>query len=232
MRLLDRYLLRELLIPLGYCLSGFFIFWVSSDLFAELRSLQERKLQLSDIAEYYLVKSPEFVVVVLPVALLLALLYSLTNHARHHEITAIRAAGISIWRLALPYFGVGLVSSLALLALNEVWVPDSSDRAEQIKGPDSQVGIYQLARGAALADPGLQRGKRGNDQPAGALGAARRFAAVDSGGTRLVDKRGMGFCPGSTGPRAGSDQRIAGAGAADQRDGLSGVFRNAGADSE
>ena len=67
------------------------------------------------------------------VALLLALLYSLTNHARHHEITAIRAAGISIWRLALPYFGVGLVSSLALLALNELWVPDSSDRAEQIK---------------------------------------------------------------------------------------------------
>lgn len=133
MRLLDRYLLRELLVPLGYCLSGFFIFWVSSDLFAELRSLQERKLGLGDIAEYYLVKSPEFVVVVLPVALLLALLYSLTNHARHHEITAIRAAGISIWRLALPYFGVGLVSSLALLALNELWVPDSSDRAEQIK---------------------------------------------------------------------------------------------------
>ena len=29
-RLLDRYLLRELLIPLGYCLSGFLIFWISS----------------------------------------------------------------------------------------------------------------------------------------------------------------------------------------------------------
>ena len=31
MRLLDRYLLRELLVPFGYCLSGFIIFWISFD---------------------------------------------------------------------------------------------------------------------------------------------------------------------------------------------------------
>ena len=35
MRLLDRYLLRELLVPLGYCLGGFLIFWISFDLDAD-----------------------------------------------------------------------------------------------------------------------------------------------------------------------------------------------------
>lgn len=133
MRLLDRYLLRELLIPLAYCLSGFYLFWLSSDLFAELRSLQEKKLQFGDIALLYLVRSPEFLVIVLPIALLLALLYSLTNHTRHHEITAIRAAGISLWRLSLPYFGVGIACSLSLMALNELWVPNTSETAEAIK---------------------------------------------------------------------------------------------------
>lgn len=133
MRLLDRYLLRELLFPLGCCLSGFLLVLVASDLISELNGLQERKLQVGDIARYYAVKTPEFVVLALPIALLLALLYSLTNHARHNEITAMRAAGISLWRACLPYMGVGLVASLALFALNEYCVPQSVDWAQQIR---------------------------------------------------------------------------------------------------
>jgi len=133
MRLLDRYLLRELLVPLGYCLSGFLLLWVSADLINELGSLQEKKLHLGDIAEFYLVQTPAFLVLGLPVGLLLALLYTLTNHARHNEITAIRAAGVSLWRLCLPYLGVGLLASLAVLALNEWFIPDSSDHLDRIK---------------------------------------------------------------------------------------------------
>src|ERR1044071_9028565 len=133
MRPLDRYLLRELLVPLGYCLSGFLLLWISSDLISELGSLQEKKLHAGDIAMYYLVKTPEFIVLILPIVLLLALLYTLTNHARHNEITAIRAAGVSMWRLCLPYFAVGLLAALASFALNELCVPNSADTAEQIR---------------------------------------------------------------------------------------------------
>lgn len=130
--------MRELLVPFGYCLSAFLISWITSDLFNELRELQEHDLGAGDIAVYYLVRSPEFLVVVLPIALLLALLYALTQHARHHEITAIRGAGVSLWRLALPYFGVGLAASLGLLALNELCVPYSADAAERLKNTRQQ----------------------------------------------------------------------------------------------
>jgi lipopolysaccharide export system permease protein len=132
MRLLDRYLLRELVIPLGYCLCGFLLFWISSDMFVTLGDFQKKGLQARDVAEYYLVMLPEFLVLVLPIALLLALLYALTNHARHNEITAIRAAGTSLWRLSLPYLGVGLLASLALFATNECWAPNSDDQAKAI----------------------------------------------------------------------------------------------------
>src|SRR5215467_12237672 len=133
MRLLDRYLLRELLIPLGYCLSGFLLLWVTSDLIGELNGLTEKKLQILDIIRYYLAKTPEFLVLVLPMALLLAMLYTLTNHARHHEITAIRAAGISLWRLCLPYLAVGILFSLGVLWLNESCVPKAAEVADQIR---------------------------------------------------------------------------------------------------
>ena len=65
-RLLDRYLLRELLVPLLYCLGGFFIFFVSADLMNELPEFQRLKLTGWDIAEYYICKTPELLANVLP----------------------------------------------------------------------------------------------------------------------------------------------------------------------
>ena len=135
MRLLDRYLLRELLIPFGYCLIGFVIFWVSSDAFAQLSDYQKLRLTLLDILELYLVRMPEVLVIVLPVAFLLSLLYTLTNHARHHELTAIRAAGVSLLRLSMPYLLVGLLLTGALFAINEKWAPRSSRNGVRATGP-------------------------------------------------------------------------------------------------
>jgi len=97
-----------------------------------LQEMQERKLHLLDVLEYSAAMTPEFLVMVLPVGLLLALLYTLTNHARHNEITAMRAAGVSLWRLCVPYFIVGLAMSVVLFGLNEWCVPRSTDWANRI----------------------------------------------------------------------------------------------------
>ena len=132
MRLLDRYLLRELLVPFSYCLIGFLIFFDSSDLLTQLANFQTRKLKTAEVAMYYLLKTPETLVTIIPIAFLLALLYALTNHARHHEITAIRAAGVSILRIALPYLGVGFLLSVGMFLVNELWVPHSLEEAEEI----------------------------------------------------------------------------------------------------
>src|ERR1044071_4519486 len=117
MRLLARYLLRECLAAFAYCFTGFLLLWVLSDLFPNLRSFQDDKMRIGDVAEYYLFKIPDFLPIALPMALLLATLYAVTNHARHNEITAIRAAGISLWRLSLPYFSVGLIAAGGLFLI-------------------------------------------------------------------------------------------------------------------
>ena len=129
MRLLDRYLLRELMVPLAYCLGGFLLFWITFDLFGTLALFQEAHLSAAEIAEFYLVKVPELLVVVAPIALLLAQLYSLTKHSRHHEIIAMRAAGLSLWRISAPYLAVGFLFSIILFFLNEVLAPESMERA-------------------------------------------------------------------------------------------------------
>jgi len=143
MRLLDRYLLRELLIPFGYCLIGFLIFWMSFDIFAQLSDFQKLRLKPIEVAGYYLVRTPETLVMVLPIAFLLALLYALTNHARHNELTAMRAAGVSLLRLSIPYLVLGFLFSLGVFATNELWVPQSVEAAEEI------LNRHQARRGEA-----------------------------------------------------------------------------------
>jgi len=132
MRLLDRYLFRELLTPLAYCIGAILILGTCFNLFGEMDELQERKLHLLDVLEYSAAITPEFLVMVLPITLLLALLYALTNHSRYNEITAMRAAGMSLWRICTPYFVAGVIASMTLFALNEFLVPRSTDWANHI----------------------------------------------------------------------------------------------------
>ena len=131
MRLLDRYLLRELLLPFCYCLAGFLIFWISCDLLAQLTEYQKLRLRIRDVMDLYLVQTPGILVTTLPMSFLLALLYALTNHARHNELTAIRAAGISLFRLSMPYVAVGIILSLSVFAMSEFLVPTCSDAAKR-----------------------------------------------------------------------------------------------------
>lgn len=143
MRLLDRYLLREFATPFCYCFFGFYVFWVSFDLLSQLDMFQRNKLSAGDVLKYYLIKMPDQFSVVIPVALLLALLYALTHHARHNELTAIRAAGISLWRLSLPYFAVGFILAVVTFFTNEFWLPDSVAAAQRF------LGVEQSGRKAA-----------------------------------------------------------------------------------
>ena len=133
MRLLDRYLLRELLVPLGYCLGGFLIFYIAFDLISRINLFLDAHLVFLDVVEYYVDTLPELLVEqVLPVSLLLALLYATTHHSRYNELTAMRAAGISLWRLSMPYFGVGLAFGAVIFLISEFWLPTADDSARMI----------------------------------------------------------------------------------------------------
>ena len=132
MRLHDRYFFRELLTPLAYCLGGFMAVWVSFFFFTKLDEMREAKLHALDVVAYCVASLPEFFLLVLPVLLLLALLYALTHHARHNEITALRAAGVGLWRLCAPYFVVGLLASGIYFALNELAVPRCQEWTREI----------------------------------------------------------------------------------------------------
>ena len=140
MRLLDRYLLGELLMPLFYCLAGFQIFWTAFDLFSNLKEYQSLGLEWGQIGGIYVLKTPELLTTVLPIALLLALLYTLTHLARANELIAMRAAGISLARISAPFFAVAFFAGGFVFVLTEFIAPKASAKSERLMKSGSAEG--------------------------------------------------------------------------------------------
>ena len=130
MRILTKYLLREFAWPLMYCFDAFAMLWVVMDLFGHLDDFIVNHASFATVLRYYITLFPEGFVEILPMTLLLALLFCLTNLGRHDELTAMRVSGVSLARLALPLLGVGALATALVLVAGERLVPRAREGAE------------------------------------------------------------------------------------------------------
>jgi lipopolysaccharide export system permease protein len=131
-RLLDRYLLREFAGYLLLGLIGFIVIFVVVDVVEKVDVFLDHRAALALVAQYYLNLAPDIVVKVLPVALLLATFLSLGQLNKFGELTAMRAAGISLLRILAPVFAIAVTCSLFSLMLGEVVVPGATRQRDEI----------------------------------------------------------------------------------------------------
>ena len=123
MRLLDRYVLRNFLQAYLYCAAAFFSIWLVFDISDKISTFLDEKVAISTVVAYYLTQFPEIIVIVLPIALLLALLFCLSKMSRTNEIVSMLANGVSVPRLLLPLFIMGLLTAALSGALNYSLAP-------------------------------------------------------------------------------------------------------------
>lgn len=75
---------------------------------------------------YYLNYIPEMVRLVIPVAIFVACLYLTGQMADRLEITALKAAGVSLYRLILPYLAFAFLMLIIISYLDGFIIPDSN----------------------------------------------------------------------------------------------------------
>ena len=145
MRLLDRYVLRYFLQAYSYCIAGFISIWFIFDISDNLSTFLDERVSRSLIAKYYLTQAPQILVILLPVALLLALLFCLGRMSRSNEIVSMLTAGVSLPRLVAPLLVVGLLTTVASMVLNYSLAPHAEyARKKLLEDPKSrrqQVGL-------------------------------------------------------------------------------------------
>jgi lipopolysaccharide export system permease protein len=145
MRLLDRYVLRYFLQAYLYCIAGFISIWFIFDISDNISTFLDERVSRSLIAKYYLTQAPQILVILLPVALLLALLFCLGRMTRSNEIVSMLTAGVSLPRLAAPLLLAGLLTTVASTVLNYSLAPHAEyARKTLLDDPKSrrqQVGV-------------------------------------------------------------------------------------------
>lgn len=133
MKILDKYITKNFLLPLGYCLFLFMMLYVITDVFGHLDEILKNKVPAIILTQYYLSFIPLIFVQSIPIAALLAIVYMLSALNKNNELTAIRSCGISIARLLLPIFLIGIILSLSSFIINERIVPKTTVAVNRIK---------------------------------------------------------------------------------------------------
>ena len=123
MKLLDRYVLQTFLEAYFYCIAAFISIWLIFDISDNISTFLDDHISLGMVLSYYLTQIPQILVILLPVSLLLALLFSLGRMSRTNEIVSMLTAGVSIPRLLLPLILVGLWTTAVTAVLNYSWGP-------------------------------------------------------------------------------------------------------------
>ena len=108
-RLLDRYLLRNFLLPFTYCVLGFLSIWLVYELGGNANNFIANGVSLRNVFAFYGGQLPAIALLILPMALLLALLYCLGRMSQSNELLSMLGAGVSLGRVLLPVYGAGLL---------------------------------------------------------------------------------------------------------------------------
>jgi len=118
MRLLDRYIVRNFLQPYIYCIIGFLSIWLIFDISDNSSTIFDERAPLGLVVHFYWTQIPQVLVILLPVALLLALLFALGRMSRANEIVSMLTAGVSVPRVVFPLLIIGLLTTGVTLSLN------------------------------------------------------------------------------------------------------------------
>ena len=132
MKILVRHLFNNLLQPMLYLLMAFTLLFIIADLMDNGSDLLRSGATPGMMIQYYSLQLPSLVIFIVPICLLLATLYSLSMLTRHSEIVAMRASGVSIYRIVRPYMLMGFFCFIFTAVVNEYTGPRYAYRAKQI----------------------------------------------------------------------------------------------------
>lgn len=132
MSLVHRHVTAAFLRSLALALAAGIVLFTLVDLFEHLSSFMDNDATISMVARFYLYKLGWIVDTVLPIAMLMATLFTIGSLARYNELTALFAAGFSLLRVARPLLLVSLAAAGFSLAWREYVLPPANAARERV----------------------------------------------------------------------------------------------------
>ncbi len=113
-------------------LLGFLVLYTAIDFLEKIDDFMEKGLPLATAALFFAAQVPKIVVLMTPVATLIAVLITLALLSRASEIVAFKAGGVSLYRLSWPLMVVSLFICLVMFFISNFLAPGATAAANAI----------------------------------------------------------------------------------------------------
>lgn len=129
MRILHRYILKQTLLAVTMVTGGFLFVMITGSLLKDPRAI---RLPLPLLLEFMALLVPGLMPYVLPIGMLTGVLLVLGRMSAQNEITAMKSAGINLWRIAAPVVALGLAASVFAGFINFEYATWANARGRRI----------------------------------------------------------------------------------------------------
>ncbi|MDD5773533.1 MAG: LPS export ABC transporter permease LptG [bacterium] len=133
MTVLDRYLIREYIKPLGYTFLAGILIFLTAELFENIDILIDNKVPLSTAISFFIYELPMIIIEILPIICLIATQLTFSRLSRQNELVIFKVSGMNTVRTIAPILFFSFFISIGALIFNETVVPISNANFKEIK---------------------------------------------------------------------------------------------------
>ncbi len=133
MKILDKYILSRFIFVLLFAILGFVFVVIFVDMVGNIGKFIDKEVPTPVIAKYYVMYIPFVVILVLPIAMMLASMFSIGHLAKTNELISIKSTGISLNRILLPVFIFSIFISFFALFFGERITPKANQKKVEIE---------------------------------------------------------------------------------------------------
>lgn len=141
--LIDDYILRDFVMYLGMILASFLVLLLIFTFFELLGDIIRNRVPLVLVGEYLVNVTPYFLYNTAHISVLLSVLVTFGIMQRTNEVTAMKATGISIYRVILPVLVIAAMIATGLFFFEQFYLPRANQRQDalrnEIKGKPAQT---------------------------------------------------------------------------------------------
>lgn len=145
-QVIDTYVLTGFLFYFLVLLTSFVLVFQVYTFFELLSDIVKNHIAMSRVFIYLFFLTPQLIYDMAPLSVLVAVLVTFGILTKHNEITAFKATGVSLYRLAVPVLVAALALSGALFAFDHYYVPGANRKQDairkEIKGRPVQTYLH------------------------------------------------------------------------------------------
>ena len=142
-QVMDAYVLTSFLFYFVILLGSFVAMFQVFTFFELLSDIIKNRIPMDRVLSYHLFLTPRLIYELAPFGVLTAILVTFGVLTKHNEVTALKACGVSVYRLTAPILLAGVILSGGLFAFDHYLVPEADRRQDalraEIKGRPAQT---------------------------------------------------------------------------------------------